>query len=141
MGYIANNAPSKFRAILMSLPFLHVYRDSQKPQLLLTSHEKCEWGDVANQDEAAYIKSYCPYENIRKQDYPAMLIHHGLYDNHVPYWNTLKYVKKLRDHHTGSNPIILSYLNLGHACDITAEVEKLVFLKSIFGDKLNFKIP
>jgi oligopeptidase B len=138
MGYIANTQPNLFKAVIAQVPFLHLYQDCMDSKLLLTSKEKSEWGDIKQKEVSHYIQSYCPYENLKKQDYPAMLIQYGLYDNKVPYWNALKYGEKLKDLNTSSHPIILQPLESGHETSLEGEITLLLFFKSLFGDKIDF---
>jgi oligopeptidase B len=82
----------------------------------LTTFEYKEWGNPANKEEYHYIKSYSPYDNIKPAQYPAVLVTSSLHDSQVQYYEPAKYVPKLRDNTTSSNPILMK-MNLtgGHA--------------------------
>ena len=85
--------------------------------LPLTPGEFKEWGNpIINQEIFQYIKSYSPYDNIRKQPYPHLYISSGLYDQRVTYWEPLKFIAKLREYKTDDNISLLKMnMNAGHA--------------------------
>jgi oligopeptidase B len=85
------------------------------PTLPLTTVEYIEWGNPNDRTAFDYIRSYSPYDNIRPQDYPAMLVHVSLNDSQVPYWEGAKYVARLRELKTDGNPVLLkTNLGAGH---------------------------
>ena len=74
-----------------------------------------EWGNPNEQQFFDYIANYCPVSNIQRQDYPAILCLGGLNDPRVAYWEPLKFVKKLREHKTDDNLLILKIdMSSGH---------------------------
>ena len=79
------------------------------------SIEYMEWGNPENKDEYMYMKTYSPYDNIYKANYPSVLVTTSLFDSQVQYFEPAKYVPKLRENSTSGNPIFLS-INLvgGH---------------------------
>jgi oligopeptidase B len=81
----------------------------------LTTGEFDEWGNPKDSTYYFYMKSYSPYDNVKKQPYPAMLVTTGLYDSQVQYWEPAKWVAKLREYNTSDKPILL-YVNMdaGH---------------------------
>jgi len=86
--------------------------------LPLTTMEYGEWGNPNIKKHYKYIKSYSPYENVKKQDYPNMLFMTGLNDTRVGYWEPAKMVAKLRDYKTDDNLILLKTgLKSGHGGD------------------------
>jgi oligopeptidase B len=84
--------------------------------LPLTIGEYLEWGDPKIKAEYDYIKSYCPYTNVRRQNYPSVLVTTSLNDSQVMYWEPAKYVAKLRTHKTGTSPVLFRInLDAGHS--------------------------
>ncbi|CAN0209962.1 unnamed protein product, partial [Hapterophycus canaliculatus] len=81
-GVMANQRPGLFSAMVMKAPFLGVYSAMCDSSLPLTVHEFDEWGDPSSSDEVdRTIRSYCPYENVREQEYPALLVTASINDN------------------------------------------------------------
>jgi oligopeptidase B len=140
MGYVANNAPELFKGIAAIVPFVDVLNTMMDKSLPLTEGEFLEWGNpIDGKEYFEYILSYSPYENVKEQSYPALLITGGLTDPRVTYWEPTKWVAKLRDLHTGSSPILLKMLmDAGHGGGSTRdekireEVEILAFFKKIY---------
>jgi oligopeptidase B len=75
--------------------------------LPLTVHEYDEWGNPQEKEVFDYMKTYCPYFNIKPQSYPAILITASTLDIRVPYWQVLKFVAKVRANRTDSNLLLL----------------------------------
>ena len=116
MGAIANMRPDLFAGIIGAVPFVDVLNTMSDASLPLTPPEWPEWGNPL-EDEAAYdlIASYSPYDNIRRQPYPAVLATGGLSDPRVTYWEPAKWAAKLREHTTGEAPILLKInMEAGH---------------------------
>ena len=86
-------------------------------ELPLTVTEIPEWGDLKNNKEAfEYIKSYSPYDNVKKQNYPNMLITGGITDPRVTYWEMTKWIAKIRDHKINDNLVLLDMnMDAGHS--------------------------
>ncbi len=80
--------------------------------LPLTTSEYIEWGNPNEKAAYEYMKTYSPYDNVRKQNYPAMLVRASLNDSQVPYWEGTKFVAKLRALKTDNNLLLLK-VNLG----------------------------
>lgn len=116
MGVLANEAPQMYRAIVSHVPFVDVVTTMLDPSIPLTTNEYEEWGNPeVNADSYAYMLSYSPYDNIRAQAYPAMLITTGLWDSQVQYWEPAKYTARLRRNNTGKLPILLrTNMSAGH---------------------------
>jgi len=116
MGAIANLRPDLFRAIVAEVPFVDSLTTMLDAELPLTITEWEEWGNpVEHPHMYRYMKSYAPYDNVRAQDYPALLVTAGLNDPRVQYWEPAKWVAKLRVTATGDSPIYLkTELGAGH---------------------------
>jgi oligopeptidase B len=115
MGAIANLAPERYHVILSQVPFVDVVTTMLDPGIPLTTNEYDEWGNPAERSYYDYMLSYSPYDNIGPKPYPAMFIGTGLWDSQVQYWEPAKYVARLRDHTTGSRPIVFRVnLDAGH---------------------------
>ncbi|KAJ6666958.1 hypothetical protein lerEdw1_018960, partial [Lerista edwardsae] len=96
-GALYNNSPHLLKAMVLQAPFLDVLNTMLDPDLPLTIEEQGEWGDPLADDTCKeYIKSYCPYQNIRTQCYPAIFITVSEKDQRVPLSGLLRYIQKLR---------------------------------------------
>ena len=117
MGYIANEKPDLFLGIIAQVPFVDICNTMLDEELPLTVTEIPEWGDLKNNKEAfEYIKSYSPYDNVKKQNYPNMLITGGITDPRVTYWEMTKWIAKIRDHKTNDNLVLLDMnMDAGHS--------------------------
>ena len=115
MGAIINYEPELYKGIVSAVPFVDVLTTMSDESIPLTTFEYDEWGNPANKDEYFYMKSYSPYDNIKKLNYPSVLVTTSLYDSQVQYFEPAKYVPKLREFSTSNNPIFLN-INLvgGH---------------------------
>ena len=117
MGAIANLAPELYAGIIADVPFVDVLATMLDPELPLTPPEWLEWGNPIRDREAfETIRGYSPYDNIRRQPYPAILALAGLADPRVTYWEPAKWVARLRALMTGGGPILLkTNMDAGHA--------------------------
>ncbi|MBB4954538.1 oligopeptidase B [Agrobacterium vitis] len=108
MGAIANMAPEKFGGIIAAVPFVDVLNTMLDDTLPLTPPEWPEWGNpIDSEEEYRWIAAYSPYDNIGEKSYPPVLALSGLTDPRVTYWEPTKWVARLREHTTGSAPILL----------------------------------
>ncbi len=116
MGAIANIAPEKFGGIIAAVPFVDVLTTMLDDTLPLTPPEWPEWGNpIASEEFYRLMASYSPYDNVSAKPYPAMLVLSGLTDPRVTYWEPTKWVAKLREMTTGSQPILLkTNMGAGH---------------------------
>lgn len=112
MGFIANERPDLFAGVLAEVPWTDVVRTMLDPTIPLVTAEYDEWGDPRDPEFRDYMYSYSPYDNIRAQDYPAMLVTAGLEDDRVMYWDPTKWTAKLRATRTDDNPLLLR-MNMG----------------------------
>jgi oligopeptidase B len=107
MGAVANLRPDLWRATVAVVPFVDVLNTMLDSSLPLTVIEFEEWGNPEEKKAYEYIRSYSPYDNIARQDYPAMLVLGGFNDRRVQYWEPAKWVAKLRASKTDANPLLL----------------------------------
>jgi len=89
------------------VPFVDVVNTMLDESLPLTVGEFEEWGNPKKRDEYEYIKTYCPYTNLERKAYPAMLVKTSFNDSQVMYWEPAKYVARLRTLKTDSHPLLL----------------------------------
>lgn len=115
MGAVVNIRPDLFHIVLSQVPFVDVMNTMLDASLPLTVGEYEEWGNPQIADDYFYMKSYCPYTNLQRKAYPAMLVKTGLNDSQVMYWEPAKYVAKLRTLKTDSNLLLLkTNMGAGH---------------------------
>jgi oligopeptidase B len=112
MGAVANMRPDLYKAIIAAVPFVDVINTMSDASIPLTAQEWEQWGNPAKADEYAYMRSYSPYENVERKAYPAMLITSGVNDSRVAYWEPTKWVARMRELRTDSNPLLLR-MNMG----------------------------
>lgn len=115
MGAIINQAPELYNGIVAQVPFVDVITTMLDDSIPLTTGEYDEWGNPNEKVYYDYMKSYSPYDNIEKKNYPNMLVTTGLHDSQVQYWEPAKWVAKLRDMKTDNNLLILKTdMETGH---------------------------
>jgi oligopeptidase B len=115
MGAVVNLRPDLVRAVVMRVPFVDVINTMLDESLPLTVGEFEEWGNPKIREEYAYIGSYCPYSNLARRDYPAILVRTSLNDSQVMYWEPAKYVAKLRTLKTDGEPLLFKIdMGAGH---------------------------
>ena len=115
MGAIANMSPQDYRGIVAQVPFVDTVTTMLDESIPLTTNEYDEWGDPANKSAYDYMLSYSPYDNVRPQAYPAMLVTTGLWDSQVQYYEPAKWVAKLRSCKTDRNDLLLYVdMDAGH---------------------------
>jgi oligopeptidase B len=115
MGAVTNMRPDLFRVVISLVPFVDVLNTMLDPSLPLTVGEYEEWGNPQMAEDYFRIRAYCPYTNLERKAYPAMVVKTGLNDSQVMYWEPAKYVAKLRTLKTDSNPLLLkTNMGAGH---------------------------
>ncbi len=115
MGAIANMAPELYNGIIADVPFVDVVSTMLDESIPLTTNEFDQWGNPKNKDAYDYIMKYSPYDNVKPQDYPNMLITTGLFDSQVQYWEPAKWCAKLRSLKTDDNILIMDInMDAGH---------------------------
>jgi oligopeptidase B len=112
MGAVSNLRPDLFKAVVSHVPFVDVLNTMLDASLPLTTSEYIEWGNPNEKAAFDYMKTYSPYDNVAKKDYPAMLVKVSVNDSQVPYWEGAKLVAKLRAMKTDKNPLLLK-VNFG----------------------------
>lgn len=113
MGAVMNQAPELYKAAIVQVPFVDVMNTMIDETLPLTTEEWVEWGNPRDDKKAwDYMFSYSPYDQIKAQPYPNMLVQISLYDSQVPYWEGSKYVAKIREYKTNDS-IVLLKTNMG----------------------------
>ncbi|MEO7813474.1 MAG: S9 family peptidase [Usitatibacter sp.] len=115
MGVVTNMRPHLFKAVVTQVPFVDVISTMLDASLPLTIGEYLEWGNPNAQRYYRYMRSYSPYDNLKKGAYPAILVETSLNDSQVMYWEPAKYVARLRTMKTDSNPLLLkTIMEAGH---------------------------
>ena len=108
IGAVVNMRPDLWRCAIADVPFVDLVNTMLDPSLPLTPIEWPEWGDPITDPEALRrLLGYSPYDNIRPQAYPAMMVTAGIADPRVTYWEPAKYVARLRATKTDDNPLLL----------------------------------
>ena len=116
MGAVINSDPDLWGAVAAHVPFVDVLNTMLDPTLPLTPGEWPEWGNPI-EDKAAFelIRSYSPYDQVRAQAYPPLLVTAGLNDPRVTYWEPAKWVARLRELKTDTNELLLkTNMGAGH---------------------------
>jgi oligopeptidase B len=115
MGAVINLAPQKYRAIAAHVPFVDVVTTMLDESIPLTTGEFDEWGNPKDKSYYDYMLSYSPYDQVKAQGYPRMLVTTGLHDSQVQYFEPAKWVAKLRATKTDQNPLIFKVnMEAGH---------------------------
>ncbi len=116
IGAVLNMKPSLCRSAIANVPFVDVINTMLDPSIPLTVIEYDEWGNPNEKEYYDYIKSYSPYDNIKRQGYPHILVLAGLNDPRVQYWEPAKWTAKLRALKTDPNLLLLKTdMGAGHA--------------------------
>ena len=118
MGAVLNMAPTLYHGMIAEVPFVDVVTTMLDDSIPLTSNEWNEWGDPGEEAAYRYMLSYSPYDQVRAQDYPHLLVTSSLHDSQVQYFEPAKWVARLRDRRTSNNKLILSTnMDAGHGGD------------------------
>ena len=139
MGAVINYEPELYSGIISAVPFVDVLTTMSDESIPLTTFEYDEWGNPANKDEYFYMKTYSPYDNIKKQKYPAVLVTTSLFDSQVQYFEPAKYVPKLRDYSTSDKPIFLDINLVGGHGGKSGRLESLNEVARDYNFILNIK--
>lgn len=115
MGAIINMEAELYNGIIAAVPFVDVVTTMLDESIPLTTGEFDEWGNPKDKDSYEYMKSYSPYDNVSKKNYPNMLVTTGLHDSQVQYFEPAKWVAKLREYKTDDNSLFLhTNMDTGH---------------------------
>ena len=134
MGVIINLEPELYAGILSGVPFVDVLTTMSDPSIPLTTFEYDEWGNPANEEEYFYIKTYSPYDNIKKLNYPAVFITSSLYDSQVQYFEPAKYTAKLKEYNQSLNPILMKMNLIGGHGGLSGKINQF----NEIGEEYNF---
>jgi len=140
MGNIVNMRPDLFQAVVAGVPFVDLMNTMCDPSIPLTTGEWEEWGNPNEDKYFDYMMSYSPYDNVRAQPYPNMLITAGLSDPRVAYWEPAKWASKIRSLKTNHDTEVIVKMDLdaGHfsASDRYKYLKETSFDQAFVLDKL-----
>lgn len=115
MGAVINMRPELFHGVVANVPFVDVVTTMLDESIPLTTGEFQEWGNPKEKEFYEYMHSYSPYDNVREQAYPNLLVTSGLHDSQVQYWEPTKWVAKLRELKTDQHTLLLfTNMEAGH---------------------------
>ena len=115
MGAIINISPELYNGVIAHVPFVDVVTTMLDESIPLTTGEYDEWGNPNDKECYDYMKSYSPYDNVKKRNYPHLLVTTGLHDSQVQYWEPAKWVAKLRTKKTDDHLLLLkTNMKAGH---------------------------
>lgn len=115
MGAVVNMRPELWNGVIADVPFVDVVTTMLDESIPLTTGEFEEWGDPKEKEAYERMLSYSPYDNVKDQAYPAMLVGTGFHDSQVQYWEPAKWVQRLREHQKSNAPILLHVnMEAGH---------------------------
>ncbi|HTI93765.1 MAG TPA: S9 family peptidase [Puia sp.] len=115
MGAITNMRPELWHGVIADVPFVDVINTMLDESIPLTTNEFNEWGNPKNKEAYLYMKSYAPYENVERKNYPNLLVTTGLHDSQVQYFEPAKWVAKMRTLKTDDNVLLLhTNMDYGH---------------------------
>ncbi len=115
MGAVVNLKPQNFKGVIAAVPFVDVVSTMLDESIPLTTGEFDEWGNPKDKEYYDYMLSYSPYDQVKAQAYPNMLITTGYWDSQVQYWEPAKWLAKLRDVKTDDNILIMDCnMSTGH---------------------------
>lgn len=115
IGAVINMQPDLFRGVIAAVPFVDIVTTMLDDSIPLTTGEYDEWGNPNEEVFYKYMLSYSPYDQVKEQNYPAILVTTGLHDSQVQYWEPAKWVAKLRDYKTNDQILLLkTNMKTGH---------------------------
>lgn len=115
MGVVINLAPQLYHGVVAAVPFVDVVTTMLDESIPLTTGEFDEWGDPKEEAYYHYLLSYSPYDQVKTQPYPNLLVTTGLHDSQVQYWEPAKWVARLREKRSNDNLLLLhTDMSAGH---------------------------
>jgi len=115
IGAVINEAPELYNGVIAAVPFVDVVSTMLDDSIPLTTGEYDEWGNPNQPEYYNYMKSYSPYDQVKQQNYPNILVTTGLHDSQVQYWEPAKWVAKLRTYKQDANRLYLvTNMDAGH---------------------------
>ena len=115
MGAVVNMAPELYLGVISAVPFVDVVTTMLDESIPLTTGEFNEWGNPQDKEAYEYMLSYSPYDQVKEQDYPNLLVTTGLHDSQVQYFEPAKWVARLRDRRTNDKRLIMrTNMDAGH---------------------------
>ncbi len=115
IGAVINLAPELYKGVAAHVPFVDVVTTMLDESIPLTTNEFDQWGNPKNKDSYEYMLSYSPYDQVKEQDYPNILVTTGLHDSQVQYFEPMKWVAKLREKKTDDNLLVFkTNMEAGH---------------------------
>ena len=115
MGAVINMAPELYRGVIAVVPFVDIVTTMLDDSIPLTTGEYNEWGNPNERAAFEYMLSYSPYDQVKEQDYPNLMVTTGLHDSQVQYFEPAKWVARLRDRRTNHNRLIMhTNMDAGH---------------------------
>ena len=115
VGTVVNERPDLFEGAIAQVPFVDIVTTMLDDSIPLTTGEYDEWGNPHVEEDYWRMLSYSPYDNVREQRYPHLLVMAGLHDSQVQYWEPAKWVAKLRVTESGDELLLLhTNMEAGH---------------------------
>ncbi len=115
IGAVANQAPQLYKGMVAAVPFVDIVSTMLDESIPLTTGEYDEWGNPNHNSDYHYMLAYSPYDQVKAQDYPNLLVTTGLHDSQVQYWEPAKWVAKLRALKTDNKQLLLyTDMEAGH---------------------------
>lgn len=115
MGAVVNMRPDLYKGVIAKVPFVDVVTTMEDESIPLTTGEFDEWGNPKDPESYMYMLEYSPYDQVKPQKYPNMLVTTGFHDSQVQYWEPAKWVAKLRELKTDNNTLLLrTNMETGH---------------------------
>jgi oligopeptidase B len=115
MGVVINESPGLYHGVVAAVPFVDIVTTMLDESIPLTTGEYREWGNPNERDAYDYMLSYSPYDQVKHQDYPHLLVTTGLHDAQVQYWEPAKWVSRLRQRRSNDSLLLLkTNMDAGH---------------------------